>query len=236
MTLLKRFVLVACVSLFGLVVLAVAAVAAGGPPPSSSSSFRDLGASASSITAKGGAGFFLFVSRSDSSFQTGKETQTTQVALTVITDTGVTYDGCLVIPDSDFVVKGDLQAASLHTTLTAANSQCPGKGGVPLGASTKAGAGGTSAGGTPPGSLPLPITINVTWVGNGVVSNSHDSHSFDCLSYSTQLSASNRTAPGTAYGTVSASPGAFSAASATVTSDRSEQETNGTPPSSCFGS
>ena len=222
MVLLKRLVLVACVVLCGSIALAVAAVAAGGPPTSSSSSFKDVGASASTFVAKGGPGFDLFVSRSDSSFSTGKGTEVTQVSLSIVTAAGASSFGCLVIPDSDFKVKADLQSASLSTRLTGANLQCPGKGGIPPGPN--------------PNPLQLPITINLTWAGNGVVSTSRDSHSFDCLSYSTELNSTTRTASGSASGTMSGlPPGTFSVPLASVSSDHSDQESQGTPPNSCFG-
>lgn len=230
---LRRFSLVASIVICGSMALAAAVAAAGGSQPSTEASFSDITASASVGLAKGAPpgqpGFSLFASRSSQSFSTGKASTSTQVFLAV-SDGTTTTAGCFVIPARDFKVGDNLQSASLHTTITATSPQCPGKGGpvgVNAGAVPLAGGGG--------GTLPLPITIDVTWDGNGIVSTSHDSHSFECVEYSTRFSNSVRGTIANASGTMSAFPGQFNDPSANVTADQSHQESSGTPPQGCFG-
>jgi hypothetical protein len=230
---LRRFSLVASIVVCGSMALAAAVGAAGGSQPSSELTFSDVTANASVGLAKGvppgQPGFSLFASRSSQSFETGKSTTSTQVFL-VVSDGTTTTAACFVIPARDFKVGENLQSASLHTTLTATSPQCPGKGGpvgVKPGSIPLAGGGG--------GTLPLPISIDVSWVGNGIVSTSHDSHSFECLDYSTRFSNSTRGTNANASGNMSAFPGPFNTPAASVTTDQSHQESSGILPQGCFG-
>jgi hypothetical protein len=248
----RRFTLVAAIAICGSLALAAAVGAAGGPAPSSESSFNNLSASATNGVKglpPGTPQFFLSVSRGTTSFGTGKEIHSTQVFLNIFDTTANTIAvGCLEIPAKDFTINENLQSASLKTTLTTANQVCQGgKGGPPPGGAPFPGKGLANpfAGGGPPPPppppptfvpLPLPIDIDVAWVGNGIVSNSHDSHSFQCLSFSVSFTNSTRGSLANASGTMSAVPGTFNDPGASITANQGHQKVSGTPPpQGCFG-
>lgn len=84
---------------------------------------------------------------------------------------------CLVIPDSDFTVGPDLQTATL--TVVNASTQC-GFFKVPVsGAAIEVKAGGGGGGST----IPLPLSANVTWLGNGAVGVTNNNGTFRCLTF-----------------------------------------------------
>ena len=85
---------------------------------------------------------------------------------------------CLVIPDSDFTLSGDLQTAKL--TVVNESTLCPGflvpVTGAVIGTKPGGGGGGGST-------IPLPISATVTWTGNGAVGVSTDNGTFHCLTF-----------------------------------------------------
>jgi hypothetical protein len=237
---LRRFALVASIVFGGSFALAAAVVAAGGGQSPTSSSFTDFSASATIGGNKGAPpdqlAYYVLASKSRQTFGSGAPAAAegspfvTEVNVVQFSAT-VNNAGCFVIPNSDFRFGEDLGSASLHTTVTAANAVCSGKGGVP------GGKGGPFAGGPPPpvGTLTLPITLNITWTGNGVVSTSRNTQSFDCAGYSTQFSDTVRSTFATASGDNSLLPGNFTTANANIGSDQSRQSTTGILPPTCSG-
>ena len=86
------------------------------------------------------------------------------------------------------------------------------------------------------GGLVLPITVDVTWSGVGLVSTLQDQFSYSCLDRSTAGSNTFRDSiGGTASGTTSSLAGQFSTSAADVSSQQGQLEIQGnlTPP--CFG-
>ncbi len=81
--------------------------------------------------------------------------------------------GCFVIPDSDFVVSGDLQHASLKATVNETDA-CPALLTPVLGAAPAKGGGGGGGGFT------FPLTVTGSWTGTGLVGVSNDDGSFRC--------------------------------------------------------
>jgi hypothetical protein len=240
MVLLRRLTLVASIVFCGSMALAAAGFAAGSTQPSFEATFNSLSASATVGASKGPQvqpGFFVFASRSSQTFEqgsaqaSGKVSTTTQVFLSLNGPTPTA--GCFEIPTSDFTISKSLQSATLNVTLDKNSTPCTGKGpAVPGGAK---GPLANVPPPPPPGPLALPITLSVTWTGNGVVGTSRNSNSFECLDYSTQLSGTSRSSIANASGTNSAGdPAGFSTTSATINSDQSQQEVSGTPPQNCF--
>lgn len=87
--------------------------------------------------------------------------------------------GCFVIPDADFVVSSDLQAASLNATVDETNL-CPGFLAPVLGAVVgKAGGGGGASAG-----LAFPLTVSASWTGTGAVQEQTDQGRFTCQTFS----------------------------------------------------
>jgi hypothetical protein len=153
------------------------------------------------------------------------------VFVTEFDATGAGGYGCFVIPAANFTVAKDLQSAALHTTLTA-DEACPGYGSpVAAGKNFAAYAGGGGGG----GGLLLPITVDVSWTGNGVVSTYKDRSSFQCLSYSEDGTSSNRDSSGSASVAVSTLTGSFISLSADVSSADSQLDIKGTSQPPCFG-
>jgi hypothetical protein len=237
---LTRFALVASIVFVGSMCLA-AVVAAGGAQPSTGSSFTDLSASATIGGNKGAPpdqlSYYVLASRSKQTFTPGGSASSgsgfvTEVNIVQFNST-VNNAGCFIIPSADFKIGEDLDSASLHTTVTAANPVCTGKGGVPV----PGGKGAPLAGGAPPpqGTLSLPITLDIIWTGNGVVSTSRNSQSFDCLGYSTDFTDTVRSTFATASGDNSLLPGNFTTPSANLGSDQSRQDLTGILPSTCSG-
>jgi hypothetical protein len=106
---------------------------------------------------------------------------------------------CFIIPDSDFVVAGDVQSASLNATVNAID-RCPGF------AEPLAGiAAGKSGGGGPPpgGGLQFPLTVSANWSGNGATSTFASSDQSSCGGLSIENHTSTSTAQATATGSLS---------------------------------
>jgi hypothetical protein len=235
--LVRRLVLVFSIVFCGSLALAVAAVAAGGGLAPGQYTFTSHSASAL-FGGKGGPPqptFSIFVNQGLNSFEPedgsgpGNVMQSTMVLFQEFDPNGTGGFGCFVIPDGDFTVSGGLQAAALHTTLTAAN-QCPGFG-TPVGGAPQAApfAGGKGGG------LVLPIKVDVTWKGAGVVATSTTDFTFTCLDRQEQGSNTFRdSAGGSASGTIGAT-GGLNTNAADVTSQDGELEIQGTIQSACFG-
>jgi len=215
----------------------VAAAAGGGLGPGTYS-FTSTSANAFfGVGAKGGPPaptFVVSVNQGLNSFQPMHPkgprivTNSTMVFVTEFDATGAGGYGCFVIPAANFTVAKDLQSAALHTTLTA-DEACPGYGSpVAAGKNFAAYAGGG-------GGLLLPITVDVSWTGNGVVSTYKDRSSFQCLSYSEDGTSSNRDSSGSASGAVSTLTGSFTSLSADVSSADSQLDIKGTSQPPCFG-
>lgn len=182
---LRRLVLVFSIVFCGSLALAAAAVAAGGGGGLGPGSYTFTNTSASAFFggAKGGppqASFDVFVSHGLNSFRPddgdgpGTVMHSTIVQFTQFDPSGAGGSGCFIIPDGDFTVSKNVQSAALHTTLTAAET-CPGTG-APVGAASKAAPLAGKAGG-----LVLPIKVDVTWRGAGVVATTRDEFTFRCL-------------------------------------------------------
>lgn len=236
--LIRRLVLVVSILFTGSLALAVAATAAGGGLSPGSYTFSGTSAGAFFGAFKGGPpqpAFSVFVNRGLNSFEAensdGSATvmQSTMVHFSQFDSTGTGGFGCFIIPPGDFTVSQDLQSAALHTTLTA-NNLCPGFG-KPFGAATVAGAAPGLIGG-----LPLPITVDLTWSGVGVVSTFTNEFTSRCLDRTNSGSNTFRDSiGGKASGTTSTLVGQFSTSLADVSSQNGQLEVQGnvTPP--CFG-
>jgi hypothetical protein len=234
--LIRRLVLIVSIVFTGSIALAVAATAAGGGLGPGSYTFTGTSASAYFGGFKGGpphATFSVSVNRGLNSFEPedGSTTvvQNTMVFFTQFDPTGAGGFGCFIIPPADFTVSSDLQSAALHTTLTS-NNLCPGFG-KPLGAAT-------SGSGTPGlgGSLSLPITVDVTWSGVGVVSTFTDQFSYSCLARQTAGDSTFRdSVGGKATGTTSSLTGQFTTSVADVASQQGQLEVQGDVQPPCFG-
>jgi hypothetical protein len=236
MSLLRRLALTVSMVLVGSLALAAVAIAASGGLAPGSYTFTSTSADASFGIAKGGPptaqGFSIYVNRGLNSFQpedgNGERTVTnsTMVQLSMFTATSSTY-GCFTIDPSNFKVGKNLQSASLHTKLTAANA-CSGKGAPVTGKSDMVPPPGTGGG------LPLPITIDMTWTGLGVTTTSRDTSSLTCLQYSTQSTSVNHASSATTQGTISELSGPFKSDQAAVITSDTRLDISGTPNPACF--
>lgn len=112
--------------------------------------------------------------------------------------------GCFVIPDGDFTVSSDLQAASLSATVDASNL-CPGFL-VPVVGAVVAKAGGGGGGST---GLTFPLTVSGTWTGNGAVQEQLDQGRFTCQTFSASTHTDTRFAPSSAVTTSISGFGSF---------------------------
>ncbi len=124
----------------------------------------------------------------------------TVLFVSVQTDTLFGQD-CFVIPDSAFVESSGVQSASVNVTVDATNL-CPGY------ATPIAGVIGDAGGGPPPGQdLPFPVTVSMTWTGNGVTSYFTDQSRSTCGGYSSVNHSTTSSAIASASGTISLGDG-----------------------------
>jgi len=236
MSMLRRLALSVSMVLVGSLALAAVAIAAVGGLAPGSYTFTSMSADASFGIAKGGPptaqGFSVYVNRGLNSFQpedgNGERTVTnsTMVQFSMFSATSGT-SGCFTIDPSNFKVGKNLQSASLHTRLTAANA-CSGKGAPVTGKSDMVPPPGTGGG------LPLPITIDMTWTGLGVTTTSRDTSSLTCLQYSTQSTNVSHGSSATVQGTISALSGPFKSDQAAIITSDTRLDISGTPNLACF--
>ena len=239
MNLVKRLALVISIVFVGSLVLAAAAVAGVGGLSPGAYTFTNKDATAFFGSGKGGPpgqAFTLSVDRGLNTFRPrdpkGPRTvvNSTIVNIGLFDDLGnVTY-GCFMINPSDFTVSKNLQAARVHTTLTA-DEVCPGFGTPVTGKSDPSPLTGGGGGGT---GLPLPISLDVTWTGLGVISNATDRNTFQCLDYKTQFTSSYQSTNANASGAMSAINGPLDTSSANVSSSDTHANIKGTPAAACF--
>lgn len=113
--------------------------------------------------------------------QAPTSTNTTTVFVQLF-NTPASGGGCFLIqPPSVLTISKDLQSAHLKATFDSTTPTCPG---------------------FPPGLLLLPITVNLTWTGLGVVSKGHDHNTLQCAGYTTEATTNSRDGGGAASGTV----------------------------------
>ncbi len=134
-------------------------------------------------------------------------TETTQLQIDFF-DNGTGFNGCYDIASADFTFGST--SASLHTAITTANVSCNSFGG-----------------------LPLPVTIDATWTGNGPVFQSGNGSQFFCGGYGleTTVSTVNQGATGTA-GISPLLAGSFSG-QGNLRSDDTRQHAEGVEPDNC---
>jgi hypothetical protein len=174
MTVLRRLALAASIVLCALLAVTAAGSAAGvatasggkggGPLPPGEYRFQTTSANAH-LLGPSGSSVDIFASRNLSVFapDAGPRSVTDETDVFVQVTTGSSFaGGCFIVPTSEFSVSKDLRTATLHTKLTSATPGCGG----------------------PPGStVPLPLTLDVTWKGNGVVSTGSDQNSSKCQNF-----------------------------------------------------
>jgi len=240
MILVKKLALVVSVVFGASLVLAAAAVAAGGGDLGPGTySFTTKEAGATFGTPKGGPssqqGFSVIVNRGLNSFRTRDPKaprtvlNTSIVSLVIFDDAGDATFGCFIINPADFTVSKDLQSAKLRTTLTA-DEVCPGLGSPVSGTKGAPPFGGPGGG----AALPLPISLDIAWTGNGVAVTGTDRSTTQCLDYSTQFNSSYQFSSASASGTISAIAGSFTTPLAGVTSSDIKATIKGTPQPACF--
>lgn len=237
---LRRVVLIFSIVFSGSLALAAGAFAAGsgGGLAPGDYTFNSNSASALFGGAKGGPpqpSINIFVNRGLNSFEPdGRPVpptvmQSTMVQFSEFDPSGASLSACFLVNDSDFTVSHDLQSASLHTWLSA-SSFCPGTG-SPVGGAPKPGPFGGSGG----AGIQLPIRVDVTWTGAGVVSTLHDDFTFRCLDHSESgKSTFLDSVGGSASGSVGASIG-LATPVADVSSQVGQIEVQGTVVPPCFG-
>lgn len=235
----RRIVLAFSIVLCGSLALAAAVLAAGGGFGPGKYTFSSTSANATFGQPKGGTGPFVNVSVNQG-YNSFKPMHPNGPR-TVLYDTMVQYSefdpatgiggfGCFIVPNADFTVAKGLQSATLVATLSP-DEACPGYGAPVAGAQNPAGfAGGGGGGG---GGLNLPITIAMTWTGDGVVSTYQDRNSFECLAYTETGTNTYSDSAGGASGTVSSQTGTLNADYADVSSSKGTLDISGTPQPPC---
>lgn len=234
----RRLVLVFSIVVTGSLALAAAAYAAGGGFGPGKYSFSGTSANATFGGGKGGPptpSVSVYVNQGYNSFQPMHPKGPRIVSYSTMVQfmefdptTGTGGFGCFVVPAGDFSVSKDLQSATLNATLTA-DETCPGFGTPVAGNPNAAGYAGGGGG----GGLNLPITVNVTWTGGGVVSTSQDRSSFQCLAFSEDGTDTFKDSTGSASGTTSALSGLLTTDFADVSSSVSSLDVKGTAQPPC---
>ena len=228
MTVLRRLALAASIVLCALLAVTAAGSAAGiatagggkgGPLPPGEYRFQTTRANAH-LLGSNGTTVDVFASRNLSVFAPDagprSVTDETDVFIQVTTNSSFA-GGCFVVPTADFSVSKDLQTASLRTTLTSATPNCGG----------------------PPGStVPLPLKLDVTWKGNGVVSTGEDQNNSRCQSFKSDSETKSLDGNAVAAATVaglrgSGSTDTFSGAQGSTHSSDQTQDIKGVPTPAC---
>jgi hypothetical protein len=194
MTLLRRLALVASIVLCASLAFTAAANAAGGkgggPGPLAPGDYVTTVTRADALFVPQGPGPQLSVNAVTDfeSFQPEQNhdrppttTNTTNLFVQLFSPSGF-GGGCFLIQPSALTIGKDLQSAHLEATVDANTPTCPGP---------------------PPGQLPLPIKVKLTWTGLGVVSKGHDRSTLQCAGYATDAHTNSLDGGATASGTVS---------------------------------
>jgi hypothetical protein len=206
----KRFLPIAGVfGLLSVVLAGTAAAGGGGYGGPGHLRFSDTAATANfDDPYSGGYSTSVYLDRGQLSFKTKRTpgapvVQKTGTVLNVSDYSASTSEyGCWIIPDSAFIVAGDLSSASVNVRATA-DMQCPGyfvsgaTGGKP-GLQSSIGYGG---GGEPP-TLITDIVVNLSWAGNGALWKNSNSGSSKCGSYTANFHSTFDYEYATATGTV----------------------------------
>jgi len=144
-------------------------------------------------------------------------------------------DECFVIPDQDFVESNGVQAASLNAIGDTSNL-CPGFA-TPLSSVLKGS--GTKGGPGPGGNLVLPLTVNLSWTGNGVTATSSGVGRFDCAGFSSVNQSHSMTTLGAATGTLTFGDGTVMSLAGSdfgsIDSGSDMSDLQGTPSAQCLG-
>lgn len=234
--LVRRFAIVTSIVISALLVAAVAAVAAGGFGPGHYSFHSHSAYAYFGMGSKGkppAQSWSVSVNQGLNSFkptQPGSQrivNDSTMVFVTEFDGQGGGGYGCFVIPATDFQVGRDLQSASLHTTLTAAEA-CPGYG-TPVGGSKAV----VYAGGN--GGLVLPLTVDVSWSASGAVTTYKQSFTLECLSYSQSGKSTDLSTTADASGSISALSGSFADDFGAIDNTDGQLDISGAPQPGCFG-
>lgn len=228
----RRLVLAFSIFVTGSLSLAVAGTAAGGGMGPGSYTFNSKSATAFFGMGKGPKGspsWSVIVSQGLNSFSNpgGQRVvmDSTVVEVTEFDAFGNGGFGCFVVPDSDFIVNRDL-SASLHTTLTPAEScdAAP----TPI----DGGKGGPIGGGGEDG-LPATMTIDITWSPAGAVDNYKNLFQFKCLNYNEDGNGNDDHVRASATGSISALDGLFVSDSADINSDFGHLNVHNVLPDAC---
>lgn len=144
---------------------------------------------------------------------------------------------CFQIPDLDFVESNGVQSATLNAYVDSSNL-CFGSA-TPI-SDVLSGAGGK--GGPPPVTgIPLPMTVSVTWSGNGLTTSATNAGHLMCGTFSSATQSSDQLAYGSANGTLtfydgSTSPIVLTASDfASVDQGAFQSDNQGTVDPRCFG-
>jgi len=144
------------------------------------------------------------------------------------TVSGTNVSGCWMIADGDFTVASDLSSASLSTTVQG-ESNCPG---APLAVSSTnvvTGKGGVGGGGTTG-----PITLNLSWTYNGVVSHVHDDGMLTCGTFKTSAKQDSDHASATSQGAITGASATLTSQYAYIDNSSNNQVVKGAPVDACF--
>src|ERR1700674_3573588 len=200
MTLLRRMALVVSLVLCASLAFAAAAIAAGagkgaGPGPLAPGDYVTTVTRADAVFGQqgppgpGGPGppVSIFAVTYFESFQAEAKhdappvtTNTTNVFFQIYNPPAA-GGACFVIPASALTISKDLQSAHLKATFDANTLTCLGP---------------------PPGLLPFPITVDLTWTGLGVVNKGRDRNTLQCAGYTTEATTNSLDGGATASGTV----------------------------------
>jgi hypothetical protein len=229
MTVLRRLAFAASIVLCALLAVTAAGSAAGiataaggkggGPLPPGEYRFQTTGANAH-LQGSNGTVVDIFASRNLSVFapDAGPRSVTDETDVFVQVTTGSSFaGGCFVIPPANFSVSKDLQTAVLHTKLTSATPSCGG----------------------PPGSaLPLPLSLEVTWKGRGIVSAGADENTTKCQNFKSDSQTKSLDGNAVAAATVaglhgSGSSDSFTGVQGSAHSSDQTQEIKGVPTPAC---
>jgi hypothetical protein len=227
MTVLRRLAFAASIVLCALLAVTAAGSAAaiatagggkgGGPLPPGEYRFQITRANAH-LQGSNGSAVDVLSSRNLSVFapNAGPRSVTDETDVFVQVTTGSSFgSGCFIVPTADFSVSKDLQTAALHAKLTSATPVCG-----------------------PGSSVPLPLTLDVTWKGSGVVSTGDDQNSTKCQNFTSD--SETRSLDGNAVANAkvaglrgSGSTDSFTGAQGSTHSSDQTQDIKGVPTPAC---